>query len=248
MITPFAPWKGGVYERLVGLTKTAFKKATGRKLLTVQELLTLLTEIEAVLNSRPISYIYSDIDSDEVLRPCDLLQPSGEIGMPDFNEDPDDPEYLPRLSASDKLLKFWKSSLVHLDKFWSLWHDEYLPSLRERTQTELKQPRVTAKDVPKNGDVVLIHQENVPRGGWKYGRIQELIQSRDGKIRSAKVMLQSRSVLLKPINRLYPIEVSSTTMEEIEMVDLSPKPLETSSKALKDSDQFSKTPNYELKL
>ncbi|VBB35299.1 unnamed protein product, partial [Acanthocheilonema viteae] len=49
-ITPKAPWSGGVYERLIGLTKTAMR-SIGRKLLWQKELITLMAEIEGILNT-----------------------------------------------------------------------------------------------------------------------------------------------------------------------------------------------------
>lgn len=56
-ITPRAPWSGGFYERLVGLTKTAMKQSIGRKLLQERELITMVTEVEGILNTRPITYV-----------------------------------------------------------------------------------------------------------------------------------------------------------------------------------------------
>uniref|UniRef100_A8PET6 Integrase catalytic domain-containing protein n=1 Tax=Brugia malayi TaxID=6279 RepID=A8PET6_BRUMA len=51
---PRAPWGGGVYERLIGLTKKALRRAMGRKLLKEGELITLIVEIEGILNTRPL--------------------------------------------------------------------------------------------------------------------------------------------------------------------------------------------------
>ena len=47
----------GLYERLVGMVKRCLRKALGRKHFTLDQLATLLTEIEAVLNSRPLTYV-----------------------------------------------------------------------------------------------------------------------------------------------------------------------------------------------
>ena len=44
----FSPWQGGFYERLVGMVKRCLRKATGRKHFTLEQLATLLTEIEAI--------------------------------------------------------------------------------------------------------------------------------------------------------------------------------------------------------
>ncbi|VDN05037.1 unnamed protein product, partial [Onchocerca ochengi] len=49
-ITPRAPWSGGLYERLKGLTKKAMRRALRRKLLWERELITLLAEIEGDLD------------------------------------------------------------------------------------------------------------------------------------------------------------------------------------------------------
>ncbi|MCP9261213.1 Integrase core domain containing protein [Dirofilaria immitis] len=54
--TPRAPWEGGIYERMIGVTKTAMRRAIGRKLLWERELITLIIEIEGVLNTRPLTY------------------------------------------------------------------------------------------------------------------------------------------------------------------------------------------------
>ena len=55
-----APWWGGFWERLVRSVKNCVKKMVGRSTLTFEELRTLLVEVEATLNNRPITYVYDD--------------------------------------------------------------------------------------------------------------------------------------------------------------------------------------------
>ena len=108
---------------------------------------------------------------------------------------------------ADKLLSVWKKGQKLLNSFWQLWRNEYLSSLRERTQSNFKYVRKATNERQKIGNVVLIKDET-PRGCWNIGKITQIRQSRDGEIRSAKVLLASRRILDRPINLLFPIELS----------------------------------------
>ena len=69
-----APWWGGVFERMVKSTKRCLKKILGRACFSHDELLTAVTEIESVINSRPLSYMYvSADDTEEALTPSHLM-------------------------------------------------------------------------------------------------------------------------------------------------------------------------------
>ena len=68
-----APWYGGWWERLIGLTKTALKKTLGRAHVSLIVLETLVVEIEAVLNDRPLTYTFSELEEMDPLTPAHLL-------------------------------------------------------------------------------------------------------------------------------------------------------------------------------
>ena len=55
-----APWWGGFWEILVGMVKSSFKKSIGSEKLSFTELLTVLFEVENVLNNRPLCFVYDD--------------------------------------------------------------------------------------------------------------------------------------------------------------------------------------------
>ena len=71
--TTMAPRRGGFYERLVGLVKQGLRKEIGRKLLSWDKLITMITEVEAIINTRPLTYVYGDFLSGFTLTPAHFL-------------------------------------------------------------------------------------------------------------------------------------------------------------------------------
>ena len=66
-----APWWGGFWERLVQTVKRPLKKVIGRSCLSFEEFSTLLTEVECVVNARPLAYVYDSVNF--VLTPSHLI-------------------------------------------------------------------------------------------------------------------------------------------------------------------------------
>ena len=164
-----APWMDGFYERLVGIVKRSLWKAIGKVCLSDEELLTILKEAEAVINSRPLVHVGDDINSSMTLTPAHFLTLNPKIGLPvPIRDDTDDLDYNPKISSTDRLLATRKKGLKHLSSFWKVWRDDYLVSLRERQQIKLKQPRVQSPFTANVGDVVLI-KDDLPRGNWRLG-------------------------------------------------------------------------------
>ena len=67
------PWYGGFWECIIGLIKQAVKKTLGRTFVTLKLLETVITEIEAMLNDRPLTYISSEVNDLEQLTLSHLL-------------------------------------------------------------------------------------------------------------------------------------------------------------------------------
>jgi hypothetical protein len=68
-----APWYGGFWERLIGLTKITLKRVLGRASVQLSELQTIVVEIEAILNDRPLRFVSSNIEDEQPLTPSHLL-------------------------------------------------------------------------------------------------------------------------------------------------------------------------------
>ena len=96
-IVELAPWMGGFYERLIGL----LRKAIGKVRLTNDQLLAVLKEAEAVVNSRPLVYVSEDIHSHITLTPAHFLTLNPKIGIQDNDLD-NDVDYNPDKSAAEK--------------------------------------------------------------------------------------------------------------------------------------------------
>ncbi|GFS59684.1 integrase catalytic domain-containing protein [Trichonephila inaurata madagascariensis] len=69
-----APWWGGFYERLVKTIKDPLRKILGRALLTFEELSTILSEVEVIVNHRPLTYVKNDPGEPEPLTPVHFLE------------------------------------------------------------------------------------------------------------------------------------------------------------------------------
>ncbi|XP_054280801.1 uncharacterized protein LOC128998611 [Macrosteles quadrilineatus] len=209
-IPEFAPWMGGMYERLISLIKRCLRKSIGSVTLTKSQLDTVMIEIEAVVNSRPLVYVSSSDQSltDFIITPGHFLNFHGKNGFVNsLNEcQENDMEFISKVTESD-LLKMWKKGTNNLNSFWKIWKKDYLLSLRERTQHNIKQGRILSTQHPQVGDVVHVH-DTLPRGTWRLGKIEVLNVSADGNVRSAKLKLGSGKYITRPINLLYPIEVS----------------------------------------
>ena len=148
-----APWWGGFFERMIQLLKRCLRKLIGRAKLSYEELLTSVSEVELILNSRPLTYI-SATDLEEPLTPSHLLTGRHILSLPDHLFDGNSEDYHPYSSrvTFKKQMKYLDTILKH---FWSRWKREYLVELRENN----RQFKGIKPDHVSVGDVVIIHDK-----------------------------------------------------------------------------------------
>ena len=210
-ITEYAPWKGGYYERLVGLTKRALRKTMCTTKVTRVELVTLIVEIEATINYRPLTYVSDDINSGEILTPAHFLSVNNKIGCPDINV-----MSTPDQGIRTNILQAWKKGQNHLKRFWNLWINEYLPSLRERYNVKMKSIKGEVHRNPQIGEVVIVRDDALPRGKWKVAKILKLLESEvDGVARAVKLRLPSGRITQRPLRMIYPLECDNGVKKRI---------------------------------
>ncbi|XP_074641172.1 uncharacterized protein LOC141898924 [Tubulanus polymorphus] len=119
---PSSPHFGGAWERLVRTVKVALKSVLRGRSFFENVLRTTLIEVEAVVNSRPLTYISSKPQDYTPLTPNHFLHGGATSITPQgvFHE---------REISSRKR---WRQSLVLADHVWQRWLSEYLPSLTVR--------------------------------------------------------------------------------------------------------------------
>ncbi|XP_055590318.1 uncharacterized protein LOC129742446 [Uranotaenia lowii] len=192
-IPPGTPHMGGAWERMVRSVKTAMESslASGRKL-DDEGLWTLAVESESIVNSRPLTYLPLEAEESEALTPNHLLLGSSS-GVKQ-------PSILP-LDEVLVLKNCWNKVQHQADMFWRRWVREYLPELTIRTKW-LGETRPICV-----GDLVIIVDE-AKRNGWVRGKINEVIQGQDGRIRKAIVQTH-RGLIRQSVSKLAVLDVAA---------------------------------------
>ena len=89
-----APWRGGLFERMVRSTKRCLKKVISRARLSYDEMHTAVVKVEAIINSRPLTFMLSG-DTEEPLTPTHLMVGRRLLSLPGVvdNSEPGDEDY-----------------------------------------------------------------------------------------------------------------------------------------------------------
>ena len=147
---PNASHMGGAWERLIRATKIILKSLIREQLLNDEQLLTLMTETEKILNDRPLTPVSCDPRDPLALTPNTLLLMKSNHCLP-----------VGIFKKQDVYAKRWWKQVQYLANiFWKRWLRGYLPLLQKRQKWQRK-----TTDLKKD-DVVLVATDNVPRGQW----------------------------------------------------------------------------------
>ena len=179
---PLSPWWGGAVERIVSLVKNALRSTLSRALLSYEEIQTTLAEIQIVLNTRPLTYVSDQITDNAAITPSTLMYGNPVSCLPPVNLIK--PEFIPLDSQfSSRRLKYLERLQ---NEFWSRFTKEYFNFLSESHFISRSRADYSNK-FPKKGDIVLLKENNKKRYQWKIGRIENVFEGRDGKIRSLEI-------------------------------------------------------------
>ncbi|XP_058817398.1 uncharacterized protein LOC131680706 [Topomyia yanbarensis] len=177
-IPPRSPNFGGIWEAGVKAAKSHLKIILRDASLKYEEINTVLVQIEAVLNSRPLTQLSADVNDLSALTPGHFLVGRELVAVPD----PNFKEI--RLSS----LSRWQ----HLQKlkhdFWIRWSSEYLHELQPRSKWYKN------KLILQPGMLIVLKEDNVAPQQWRMGRIKEICPGIDGLVRAVKVKTSTGEV------------------------------------------------------
>ena len=202
-----APWWGGLFERLIRSMKQCLRRVIGRARLSLDELSTAVVEVEGILNSRPLTYVSTE-ELEEPLTPSHLLVGHRIFNMPqpNYSGDEDNENDVPATGLTQRF-KYLNTVLTH---FWNRWRKEYLSELREGHRYSRKNGGNKIKIAV--GDVVLVHDQDLPRTLWRLAVVERLIEGTDGEIRAAEIRVksgkQASSLFRRSVQHLYPLELN----------------------------------------
>lgn len=187
---PSAPHHGGVFESMIKSAKKALGVVLGQASVTDDELATAFTEVEGILNSRPLTYCGADPKDEPCLTPNHFLigQMGGNLLTPQMTE-----------QSARALRRRWRHLQDLVSKIWRRFRRELLPTLSQRHKwQEVK------RDV-EVGDVMLLLEPSTPRGKWPLVVVDDVYTGQDGHVRVADVR-RNGQVFRRPITKLCPLE------------------------------------------
>lgn len=190
---PGAPHQGGLWEAAVKSFKTHFTRVVGNVRLTYEELNTIIVQIEAVLNSRPLIALMDDPNDPRSLTPGDFLVGNAPTQLP---VDPGDVVNIDHLNR-------WRlcSKLQH--DLTTRWKNDYLHTLQQRNKWNKETPNFT------EGDVVLLKTENMSSLEWPLGLVVDVFPGSDGKVRVAQLRVRGK-LITRPITKLIKLPVDES--------------------------------------
>lgn len=175
-IPSYSPEFGGLWEAGVKSLKHHLKRVVGSLCLTFEGLNTVITEIEAILNSRPLLPMSSDISDTNYLTPGHFLIGTAMTSYPEVD-----------LSTDNiNRLKFWNILTKLKQDFWKSWSKDYLTQLQSRPKWKDLHSNI------KEGDLVIVRSDDTAPLQWPMARVVKIFNGPDGNVRVAELKIGNK--------------------------------------------------------
>ncbi|KAG1697676.1 hypothetical protein GQR58_005904 [Nymphon striatum] len=182
---PGASHFGGPWERKIGAVRRVLDftvRQSGNRVLSRDEMHTLLQEASAIVNSTPLCEISEDPNDPFPITPASLLTLKDD-------PNPSPPEVFKTTDLLQYGTKRWRRVQYLADQFWCRWRDQYLYNLNKR-----KKWKINKRNVRIN-DIVLLKDKHLPRHSWPLAKVYDTKLSNDGFVRSVQLKVAGKSKL-----------------------------------------------------
>lgn len=192
-IPVYTPHMGGLWEAGVKSFKFHLKRVVGISLLTYEEFSTLLVQVEAILNSRPICPLpQSDNEFIHILTPAHFMIGRPATALPDYDYN----------DIPTNRLKYYQQLQQMQQGFWRRWSKDYIGLLQQRVKwRSSKGPSLST------GTVVLVKEDRLPPCLWKLARIIQTHPGQDGIARVATMKTSKGTTIKRSFNRICPLPI-----------------------------------------
>lgn len=177
-MNPASPHQGGFYEAAVKSFKYHATRTVGAQKYTYEDYATLLKQLEAILNSRPLYAPTDDPSDSPVITPAHFLIGEPFVAPPPINAPPQTDYSVQRVRKEHQKI---------VQSLWESWSADYLSTLMTRKKW------LTAKDNVQIGQVVLIVDNNSPPSHWQIARVSEAKPSKDGLVRTVVLEVPTKT-------------------------------------------------------
>ncbi|XP_073963061.1 uncharacterized protein [Choristoneura fumiferana] len=187
-----SPHFNGLAEAGIKSVKTHLARVIGSQRLTFEEFYTVLAQIEAMLNSRPLTPLSSDANDLSALTPGHFLTLEPLSIMPEENF----------VDSNLGVLQRWKLIQKMHQDFWYRWHREYMHTLQQKAKWDKCNSNITV------GTMVLIVNELLSPLHWPLGRIVALHPGADGICRVVTVKTAAGQYK-RPLAKICPLPLAT---------------------------------------
>ena len=156
------------------------------------QLTTILTEVEGLVNSRPLTPVSDSINDFEALTPNHFLIGRANANLP----------FSVSFETDMCSRKRWKQVQFLVNQFWRRWKKEYLPLITTRPKWNKENKNI------KTGDLVLMVEDDIHRGKWKLARVTKVFPGSDERVRVVEVKTAT-GVYIRPVSKLCLLEEST---------------------------------------
>ncbi|XP_055543219.1 uncharacterized protein LOC129728788 [Wyeomyia smithii] len=185
MTPPKAPHFGGLWEAAVKVAKKHLHRQLGNAMLSFEDMATVLAEIEAAMNSRPLTPLTEDPNDLSILTPAHFLigESLTALPAPDFSASP-----IGRLSHYQRLQQ-------RVQHFWHQWKREYLQELQKENK------HIAPNTSFQPGRMVIVVDDFLAPVKWPLARIVSASPGVDGLTRVVDLRT-SRGIIRRPITKI----------------------------------------------